>query len=234
MTLDIRLYGILDPAATPGADLASLAALAAKGGATILQYRDKHADGRIMVERARAILAALDGTGVPLLINDRVDVALVADAQGVHLGQTDILPRDARALLGPDAIIGRTLTSEAHIRAMAKEPIDYGCIGGVFATSNKENARAPIGIEGLARLLGIARLLGLALSGLARDATPALPLGAIAGITEANAAQVIATGADGIAVIGAIFARPDPLAAARMLRHIVDGALLMRKQKAAS
>jgi thiamine-phosphate pyrophosphorylase len=70
--------------------------------------------------------------------------------------------------------------------------------------------------------------------GLARDATPALPLGAIAGITEANAAQVIATGADGIAVIGAIFARPDPLAAARMLRHIVDGALLMRKQKAAS
>ena len=100
MTPDIRLYGILDPAATPEADLAILARLAAQGGATILQLRDKHSDGRAMVERARAILEALAGSGVALVINDRVDVALAAGAQGVHLGQSDINPEDARAMLG--------------------------------------------------------------------------------------------------------------------------------------
>lgn len=223
MAIDIRLYGILDPAATPGADLSSLARLAAKGGVTILQYRDKFAEGRVMVERARAILGALSGMGVPLLINDRLDVALVAGAQGVHLGQDDILPRDARAQLGSSAIIGRTLANEAHISAFAKEPVDYGCIGGVFATGNKTNVNPPIGIAGLEDLLRIAR-----------EAAPGLPLGAIAGITEANAAQVITAGADGIAVIGAIFVRPDPLAAAQALRGIVDGALGLRVREPAS
>ena len=223
MTIDIRLYGILDPAATPGADLASLARLAAKGGVTILQYRDKLAEGRVMVEQARAILAALADTGVPLLINDRLDVALIAGAQGVHLGQADILPRDARVQLGPSAIIGRTLTNEAHIAALGDEPVDYGCVGGVFSTANKANANPPIGLDGLTRLVRIAR-----------KAAPALPLGAIAGITEVNAAQVIMAGADGIAAIGAIFGRPDPLAAAQALRRIVDGALSLRAREPAS
>jgi thiamine-phosphate pyrophosphorylase len=223
MPVDIRLYGILDPAATPGADLATLAHIAAKGGATLLQYRDKLSDGRHMVEQARAILAALSGMGVPLLINDRVDVALAARAQGVHLGQTDILPRDARELLGKSAIIGRTLSKEAHIRAAANEPVDYGCIGGVFATRNKDNVDPPIGLDGLARLIGIAR-----------GAVPSLPVCAIAGITEGNAAKVIAAGADGIAVIGAMFVRPDPLAATQGLRRIVDGALAMRATRQAS
>ncbi len=223
MKADIRLYGILDPAATPGADLASLAHSAAKGGATILQYRDKHSDGRAMVERARAILAALDGTGVPLLINDRVDVAVAASAHGVHVGQTDIAPKDARAMLGDTAIIGRTLTNEAHIRALGGEPADYGVVGGVFPTLNKSDAGEPIGLEGVARLVELARALG-----------NAVPIGAIAGITETNAAQVISAGADGIAVIGAIFSRPDPQAAAQGLRRIVDGALTLRAGKQAS
>ncbi len=223
MSVDIRLYGILDPAATPGADLASLARLAAKGGATLLQYRDKLGEGRAMVERARAILSALAGSGVPLLINDRVDVALAAGAQGVHLGQADIAPQDARAMLGPSAIIGRTFANEAHIRAVEGEPVDYGCIGGVFPTRNKENAATPIGLEGLACLVRLAR----AVAG-------TIPVGAIAGITKANAAQVIAAGADGIAVIGAIFARPDPQAAALGLRRIVDGALGLRAVRQAS
>ncbi len=223
MAADIRLYGILDQAATPGADLPSLARLAARGGVTILQYRDKLAEGRTMVEKARAILEALSGTGVPLLINDRLDVALVAGAHGVHLGQDDILPRDARAQLGSAAIIGRTLTNEAHVAALAKEPVDYGCIGGVFATGNKSNPNPPIGIPGLERLLRMAR-----------EAVPGLPLGAIAGITQANAAKVITAGADGIAVIGALFVQRDPLAAAQALRHIVDGALQLRAREPAS
>src|SRR5271169_2926133 len=151
MRADIRVYGVLDPAATPGADLSSLARLAVEGGATLLQYRDKLADGRIFVERARAILAALAGCAVPLLINDRVDVALAAGAQGVHLGQDDILPKDARSILGMSAIIGRTLNNEADVRQMAGEPIDYGCVSAVFPTLHKDYADPPIGIEGLAR-----------------------------------------------------------------------------------
>jgi thiamine-phosphate pyrophosphorylase len=223
MKSDIRLYGILDPAATPGADLAAFAHFAAKGGATILQLRDKLSDGRAMVERARAIIAKLSGTGVPLLINDRVDVAIAAGAQGVHLGQTDIEPKDARAMLGEDAIIGRTLTNETHIEAMRGEPVDYGVIGGVFPTRNKDDAGEPIGVDGLARLIELARSLKVT-----------MPIGAIAGITETNAAQVIGAGADGIAVIGAIFSRPDPQSAAQGLRRIVDGALTMRASKKAN
>jgi thiamine-phosphate pyrophosphorylase len=213
MTPDIRLYGILDPGATPEADLAILARLAAQGGATILQLRDKHSDGRVMIERARAILAALAGSGVPLVINDRVDVALASGAQGVHLGQSDIEPKDARAILGGQAIIGRSLTAEAHIRALTAEPCDYGAIGGVFPTRNKDDAGEPIGLEGLSRLMGFARSIGVT-----------MPIGAIAGITEQNAAGVIGAGADGIAVIGALFAQPDPEAAAKRLRSIVDRA----------
>ena len=232
MTLDIRLYGILDPAATPGADLASLAALAARGGrhdpAISRQARRRAHHGGAGPRHPRA----LSGTGVPLLINDRVDVALVAGAQGRasrpdrHLAARR--SRHARAQTPSSGARSRArLISRAHGEGADRLRLHRR---RVRDAATRTNARAPIGIEGLARLLGIARLLGLA-----RDATPALPLGAIAGITEANAAQVIAAGADGIAVIGAIFARPDPLAAARMLAaHRRWRASLMRKQKAAS
>ena len=170
-----------------------------------------------MVERARAILEALAGSGVALVINDRVDVALAAGAQGVHLGQSDIEPEDARAMLGRAAIIGRSLTKDAHIRALAAEPCDYGAIGGVFPTRNKDDAGEPIGLEGLSRLVGFARSIGVA-----------MPIGAIAGITEQNAADVIGAGADGIAVIGALFAQADPEAAAKRLRSVVDRAMAER------
>src|SRR5687767_497410 len=106
--VDIKLYGIVDPERTRGRDLADLAREAVAGGCTLIQYRDKHASGRTLVERARALTEALKGTGVPLLVNDRVDVALAAGADGVHLGQDDLRPADARHLLGPRAIIGLT------------------------------------------------------------------------------------------------------------------------------
>ena len=106
---------------------------------------------------------------------------------------------------------------------MADEPVDYGCIGGVFPTVNKDDAEKPIGVEGLARLAAVAR-----------EITPQIPVGAIAGINETNAGEVIAAGATGIAVIGAIFSRPDPQAAAQKLRAIVDAALAARARGAAS
>lgn len=214
--VDLRLYGIIDPDRTGDRDPVALVRQAVAGGATLIQYRDKHADGRRLVDLARALKAALDGTGVPLLINDRVDIALAAEADGVHLGQEDMHPKDARDLLGPHAIIGLTLKTPEQAAELANMPVDYGCIGGVFATVSKHNPALPIGLDGLRKVLARARLVSRG------------PIGAIAGIDTSNAEAIIAAGADGIAVISAVFMAPDPQAEARRLRHIVDQALTMR------
>ena len=128
--LDLRLYAILDPEVSGGHDLADLARRLAAGGTTLVQLRDKQSETRVMVERARAIKAAL-GT-VPLLINDRVDVALAAGADGVHIGWEDMAPADARRLLGRDAIIGLTINSPQRADATDLSLIEYAGIGGVF------------------------------------------------------------------------------------------------------
>ena len=210
--IDIRLYAILDAARTGGRDLASLARAAAKGGATILQYRDKAATTREMVERARAIRAALEGSGVPFLVNDRVDVALASGADGVHVGQDDMAAEDARALLGPDKIVGLTIKTAEHAEAAPLAVLDYACIGGVYETTSKTNPTA-IGLDGWR---GIAAHF--------RTHAPQLPVGAIAGIDVTNASDVMAAGADGIAVISALFMADDVEAATRDLRAIVEGA----------
>jgi thiamine-phosphate pyrophosphorylase len=215
--VDLRLYCIVDPERAGGRGLAEIALAAVRGGCTLVQYRDKRADGRLMVERARAIRAALTGSGVPLLVNDRLDVALAAGADGVHLGQDDIHPNDARKVLGAQAIIGVTVKTTSHADELYRMRADYACIGGVFATASKDNPDPPIGLDGFARTAFRARL-----------ASTGIPVGAIAGIDETNAASVIGAGADGIAVIGAVVASPDPEGAARCLRGIVDGALASR------
>lgn len=207
MTLDILLYGIVDPQIARGRSLADLAAVAAKGGATLIQYRAKDAPTREMVREAKAIHEALAGTGVPLLINDRIDVALASGAEGVHLGADDMELTDARRLLGEAAIIGATLKHAGELSYLASARIDYACIGGVFATQHKDNADAPLGLDGY-------RILREA----ARTALGDLPIGAIAGITAENAASVMAAGADGVAVIGATFASDDVEGATRALR----------------
>jgi len=214
--VDLRLYGIIDPQRTGGRDPVEIVRQAVAGGATLIQYRDKHAEGRHLVELSRALKAALEGTGVPLLINDRVDVALAASADGVHLGQDDMHPKDARGLLGPHAIIGLTLKTSEQADAMARMPVDYGCIGGVFATMSKNNPAPPIGADGLRTIVKRARHAGH------------WPVGAIAGIDASNGGAVVAAGADGIAVISAIFMAPDPQAEARRLRQMVDQALTSR------
>lgn len=213
MRVDLSLYVLVDPAQSRGRPLGEIAAAAARSGATLIQLRDKTGTTRELVDAARAIKSALSGSGVPLLINDRVDVALAADADGVHLGREDMEPRAARALLGAQAIIGITVRGEGDIAALVPEVSDYVCIGGVFATSSKNNPDAPVGVEGFARL---ARL--------SRAKAPALPVGAIAGINERNAAEVIGAGADGIAIVSAVTSAADPEGAARRLRGIVDAA----------
>lgn len=217
MTVDIRCHAILDPEHVRGRDLGELARAAAAGGATIVQLRDKHGTTREMVARARAVVAALEGTGVPVIVNDRVDVALAAGAAGVHVGQDDMAAEDARRLLGPDAIVGLTVKNERHAESVPVEAVDYVCIGGVFATVSKHNPDAPVGLDGLARLASIVRRM-----------RADLPVGAIAGIRADNAGEVIAAGADGVAVISEIFMADDPKTATAQLMREVASALAVR------
>ena len=217
MSVDLRLNAIVDPERAGGRDLAELARLTAQGGATLIQLRDKISDTRAMVETARAIKQALKPFGVPLVVNDRVDVALAAGADGVHVGQDDMAVEDARKILGRGAIIGLSVKTVEEANAAPVELIDYVGSGGVYVTTSKQQKSAPIGTAGLARV--IAALHARA---------PKLPVCGIAGIDAGNAAPVIAAGADGVAVISALSLAPDPAAAARTLRGIVDATLAKR------
>src|SRR5205085_3294309 len=129
----------------------------ADGAATVVQLRGKNSDTRAMVDEARAIKAALAPFRVPLVINDRVDVALAAQADGVHVGQDDMAVTDARRLLGPDAILGLSIKTVAQAEAAPVELLDYVGIGGVFGTTSKGNPDRPVGIPGLARIVDVLR-----------------------------------------------------------------------------
>lgn len=216
--VDVRLNAIVDPERANGRSLAELTRMVVAGGATLIQYRDKHGATRRMIEEAHAIKAVLAGTGVLLVINDRVDVALVAEADGVHVGQEDMRAEDARRLLGPKAIIGLSIKSVALANAAPLDVLDYVGVGGVYATTSKDNPNPPIGTAGL-------RAIVAAFRARRRD----LPIAGIAGIDATNAADVVAAGADGVAVISALSAQNDPQAAARELRRIVDAALKVRQ-----
>jgi thiamine-phosphate pyrophosphorylase len=215
--VDLRLYALLDPERAGGHDLAALGREVVAGGATLVQLRDKYGSTRRLIDETRAIKAALASSGVPVLVNDRVDVALAAGADGVHVGQDDMPAAEARRLLGPSAVIGLSVKTLAEAEAAPIEVLDYVCLGGVFVTTSKDNVATPIGISGLKQLL--ARLRGRA---------PKFPIGAIAGIDETNAGEVVSAGADGIAVISALSLVPDPAGAARRLRGIVDRSLRAR------
>ena len=217
MTVDLRLNAIVDPERSGGRDLAELARLCAQGGATLIQLRDKHSDTGVMVDKARAIKKALAPFGIAFVVNDRVDVALAAGADGVHVGPDDMAVEDARRLLGPEAIVGLSIKSMAEAEAAPVELIDYVGSGGVYVTLSKEQKKPPIGPQGLARIIGVLK-----------RRKDKMPVCGIAGVDASNAAEVIAAGADGVAVISALSLAPDPAAAARALRGIVDATLLKR------
>jgi thiamine-phosphate pyrophosphorylase len=216
--VDLRLYALVDPDTSGGHALPDLAAKVVAGGATLVQLRDKSGATRRMIEAARAIHAALAGSGTPLLINDRVDVALAAGAEGVHIGWDDMEAADARRLLGPKAIIGLSINSAERARTAPLDLLDYVAIGGVFATTSKDNPSPPKGVAGVA-----------ALAEIVRARAPELPIGAIAGIDETNAGDVIAAGFDGVAVISALSKPTDPAEAARRLRAAVEAGFKRRR-----
>ena len=204
---DPTLYLVTDPELALGRRLTDVVGAAVRGGVTLVQLRDKHAGGRALLETARALKSVLDPLGVPLLINDRVDVAHAAGA-GCHVGQSDLPAAAARAILGPDAILGVSLDDPEQARAVDPAQVDYVAHGPFAATATKADAGGPVGAEGLA---AARRLTGL-------------PLIAIGGIDARNAAAAIRAGAAGVAVVSAIMAAADPAAASRELRAVIDAA----------
>jgi len=216
MDIDLRLYALVDPAVAGDRTLVDIAGLIA-GSATLVQVRDKHGSTRAMVEQARSLRDVLEPAGVPLLINDRVDVALAAEADGVHVGQDDMSVPDARLLLGRTAIIGLSVSTLRQAQNAPLELLDYVGVGAVFATGSKDDASAPIGISGLREIVRAIR-----------TRAPGFPICGISGINAGNAAEIIEAGADGVAVISALSLAPDPEQAALDLRTVVDGALKRR------
>ena len=211
------LYAIVDPLGRADLDPVELGERMLAGGARLLQLRWKDAATDDLVRAARELARRASARGATFLVNDRVDVALAAGADGVHVGQDDMPAAEARRLLGPSAVIGLSIKTMAEAEAAPLDVLDYVCLGGVFVTTSKDNTAAPIGIPGLKNLLATLRAR-------ARD----FPIGAIAGIDETNAGEVVAAGADGVAVISALSLAPDPAGAARRLRGIVDQSLRAR------
>lgn len=208
--IDLSLYLIVGPTHVDG-DPVPLVRAAVEGGVSIVQLRDKTSTTGQMVETARRLKDALLGTGVPLLINDRADVAVAVDADGLHIGRDDLSPQDARRIIGRNRILGVTVKTEAEAKAVAPEIIDYASIGGVFETLSKKNPDPPIGLDGLRD-----RVATLSL------AAPGLPLCAIAGIDATRAMPVVSAGVDGVCVVSAITQSDNPKHAAMVLRAAVD------------
>lgn len=181
--------------------LVEVVRLAVRGGITMVQLREKTADTRTFLARAIALRECLRGTGVPLIINDRVDIALAAHADGVHLGQTDMPVTIARQLLGPDKIIGLSVESLAQVEEANTLDVDYIGISPVFATPTKTDTHTPFGLEGTRQAVALSK-------------HPTIGIG---GINVANIAAVRATGLDGVAVVSAIMSAPDPEQAAKQL-----------------
>jgi len=199
----LRVYLVTDTQALRGRPLLDVVLQAVQGGVTCVQLREKHASTRDFVELACALQGALAPLNVPLVINDRVDVALACGAQGVHLGQSDMTVVHARRLLPPAVFIGWSVESPQDVVNASALAVDYLGVSPVYATPTKTDTAPPWGLQGLRSV----------------RAMTTLPLVAIGGIHSGNAADVLAAGADGLAVVSAICSADDPCAAAQTLRQ---------------
>ncbi|WP_305846127.1 thiamine phosphate synthase [Photobacterium kishitanii] len=185
---------------------------AVAGGVTMVQVREKHGDVREFIQHAQAIKTILQqvytatGHHIPLIINDRVDVALVVNADGVHLGQTDMPVTLARKLLGNDKLIGLSIETEQQLLDSASLPIDYIGLSAIFATTTKNNLLTYWGIEGLQHAAAISRF----------------PIVAIGGINHSNLTAIMEAGADGVAIVSAISHAEDPRQATKEIAALLS------------
>jgi thiamine-phosphate pyrophosphorylase len=192
-----RLYAVLDTgvAASRGWTVADLGQAFLDGGAQLIQLRAKHLDARTLLEAADRLVRLAEPSGARIIVNDRADVAAMCGAAGVHVGQEDLAPREARALLGDRAMIGLSTHTPGQVDAALDEPIDYIAVGPIYGTSTKDTGYAAVGLD-LVRY--------------AEKAGDTRPIVAIGGITLATAPDVIAAGATAVAVITDLVATGDP------------------------
>lgn len=209
--VDLSVYVVTDPGcdARNNRSLVESVAAAVEGGATIVQIRAKDADAGAFVREARQALAVCRAAGVPLVINDRLDVALAIGADGAHIGQTDVPAADARRILGPALILGVSAVTPADVRAAARAGADYVGVGAVHSTTTKD--ANVCGVEGLGRACQVAHQEGITAV-------------AIGGLNAANLGDAIRAGADGAAIVSAIFGRPDVAEATREIAKAVHRA----------
>jgi thiamine-phosphate pyrophosphorylase len=205
---DWRLYVIVDRAAAGTRDLAEVAEAAIRGGADVLQLRDKTASNDTLIRDAKRLLRLTRPAGIPLIINDRPEVTRAAGAEGVHLGQEDMPLSAARRLLGPGALLGKSTHSLAQALAAEAEGADYIGCGPVFATPTKPDYGG-VGPGLIAQVTASVRL----------------PVVCIGGIDQAVLPRILAAGAQRVAVVRAVCAAADPEAAARALKRILCGHL---------
>lgn len=201
----LKLYLVTDRPLSLGRPLEEIVEGAVAGGVTMVQLREKDAPTGEFVALAKRLKAVLASLGIPLIINDRVDVALAADADGVHIGQSDMPYEDARRLLGAEKIIGLSVENFEDLERANALDVDYVGISPVYGTPTKSDTAEPFGLEGLRRAVAMS----------------AHPTVAIGGMNSSTIAEVMQAGADGVAVVSAICSAPSPRKAAEELKEIV-------------
>ncbi|MGA3280757.1 MAG: thiamine phosphate synthase [Smithella sp.] len=206
------VYLVTDRGLCGGRPLEEIVIQALKGGISFVQLREKEISTRSFVEEAGRIKELLAPYKVPLIINDRVDVAVACGAEGVHIGQDDMPYEIVRKIMGEKAIIGLSVETWEDVVASQKLDVSYIGISPVFATPTKTDTKGAWGLEGLARIKAFSRH----------------PLVAIGGINESNVREIVMAGAQCIAVVSAICASPDPEAVARRINEIIDSSLKER------
>lgn len=201
----LRLYLVTDRIAAGNRSLEDIVEEAVRGGVTMVQLREKQLCTRDFIKEARRLRLLLKPLGIPLIINDRVDVALASDADGVHLGQSDMPYADAMAILGPDKIIGLSVENQLQVLEANILDVDYIGVSPVFSTPTKTDTAPAFGLDGLTQAVSAS----------------VHPVVAIGGINRNNASAVMRAGADGIAVVSAIMAAESPEKAALELKKLI-------------
>lgn len=206
---DLTLYLVTDRGMLTGHSVTEMVEAAIRGGVTMVQLREKEADSRTFYELAVELRNILHPLNVPLIINDRLDVALAADADGVHLGQSDLPVLAARKLMGPNKIIGLSVESMEEVYEAEHLPVNYLGISPIYSTETKTDTKLEWGLDGIRNI----------------RKTSSHPLVAIGGINASNTADIIQAGSDGIAVVSAICASYNPEKSAAELKNIIHNTM---------